>query len=131
MEKLFNLLERFVNAVEKIAEAGNAPVAQIPVVTQFSAEPETQVTTSASPKIPADLSKLTIEALRRLPKANPKRGDGTISPDLRSLIQNPLWPPRNSLTTLPEPRRVNEDLQKNRQDFKEANKHNLYYKKEK
>jgi len=66
MEKLFNLLERFVNAVEKIAEAGNAPVAQIPVVTQFSAEPETQVTTSASPKIPADLSKLTIEALREL-----------------------------------------------------------------
>ena len=66
MEKLFNLLERFVNAVEKIAEAGNAPVAQIPVVTQGPAEQEKQATASTLPEIPEDLSKLTIEALREL-----------------------------------------------------------------
>ena len=66
METLFNLLERFVNAIEKIAEAGNVPVAQIPVVTQFSAEPEKQGTTNEAPGIPTDLSKLTIEALREL-----------------------------------------------------------------
>ena len=66
MEKLFNLLERFVNAVERIAEAGSAPVAQIPVITQFSPEPGVQFTMSKSPEIPEDLSKLTIEALREL-----------------------------------------------------------------
>ena len=66
MDRLFNLLERFVNAVEKIAEAGSAPVAQIPVITQFEEAPKSQVTTTETPEIPADLSKLTIEALREL-----------------------------------------------------------------
>lgn len=65
MEKIMNLLERLVSAVEKLAEAGSFSTASVPLIAG-AVHPFVTTTTSGAPEIPADLSALTIEALRQL-----------------------------------------------------------------
>jgi hypothetical protein len=75
-ETIINLLERLVVAIEKIAKVNDITVAQpsrvsgktmlFEAVHREGSETPTGVLTYVQPDIPADLSKLTIEALREL-----------------------------------------------------------------